>query len=504
MSSDKSLFGMIAAVVVVLILAFSIGFAGSGASTKSPGRNLAAQAEADFGLGDYTKALGLFEEAAKVLAAEGDEAGAVECREKALTSALYLDTYPYSEEALRGVLAESFPEVPEATREGWITGGQLEHWEIDGSIHYQGTVVDNLKYRNLELFLQDPALHDFYSDIIKRVDEEIIPASDAKPNQPYVNPETFKGNSTLKVPRDQLPESGELSLWWPVPILEGPQRDVTVTEISPGEYAPLPPSIAGDIGLTYMEVPLDKLKGDLEASVQFQYTRSEQRFAVDPSNVGEYDKESALYRQYTASHGNIAITPEIESKALEVVGGENNPYLAARKLYYYIADNVQYSLMPHAVLWPRGEPESLYVHERGYGDCGAQSMYFCALARSLGIPARCTGGFQLLKGDFASHFWAEFYLPNYGWVPVDTSLGQISNYCPELPEEQRNRFKDFYFGNLDAFRCVVQNDVDLPFVPPAGEMTYLPTVVQSVQFSCPTMTLEQLPQILDGYAIHTE
>ena len=69
--------------------------------------------------------------------------------------------------------------------------------------------------------------------------------------------------------------------------------------------------------------------------------------------------------------------------AESIVGGETNPYLAARKLYDYIVDNVTYNFMPHFIFWPRtSEAESDYVHRHQRGDCGAQSMYFSAMARS--------------------------------------------------------------------------------------------------------------------------
>jgi len=80
------------------------------------------------------------------------------------------------------------------------------------------------------------------------------------------------------------------------------------------------------------------------------------------------------------------------------------------------------------------------------GDCGAQSMYFSALCRSLGIPARTTGGWQLFSGNFGDHFWAEFFLPNYGWLPVDPTAAELSLYPPDLTDQQRKVFIDFYFG----------------------------------------------------------
>ena len=42
-------------------------------------------------------------------------------------------------------------------------------------------------------------------------------------------------------------------------------------------------------------------------------------------------------------------------------------------------------------------------------------MYFAALCRSIGIPARAVGGYQMIQGFAGTHFWAEYYLEGYGW-----------------------------------------------------------------------------------------
>jgi transglutaminase-like putative cysteine protease len=238
--------------------------------------------------------------------------------------------------------------------------------------------------------------------------------------------------------------------------------------------------------------------------VQFEFDHYEQHFVVDPGQVGAYDTESALYREYTASAGNIAITPEIEAAANEAVGEEVNPYLAARKIYDYVLENIAYSFMPHSALWPRGEPESVYVHEHRCGDCGAQSMYFSALCRAAGIPARTTGGWQLFSGNFAGHFWAEFYLPNYGWIPVDTTAAEIADYIPGLSEEELEDFHDFFFGSQDHLRCNVQKDVDEPLVPPATQPVMVSLALQQPAYNCDTM--EEIPVLVlsDYWSISAE
>jgi len=171
-------------------------------------------------------------------------------------------------------------------------------------------------------------------------------------------------------------------------------------------------------------------------------------------------------------------------------------------IYQYVIDNVQYSYMPHLAMWPRGESESTYVHRNKFGDCGAQSMYFTALCRSLGIPARTIGGWQLFSGNFGSHFWAEFFLPNYGWIPVDTTAAEIVDPLKDIAPADRTAFHGFFFGSQDSMRAVVQRDVDLPLIPEAGEPIAFQLAIQNPVALCDTITDENPSFLVSEYGTH--
>ena len=228
------------------------------------------------------------------------------------------------------------------------------------------------------------------------------------------------------------------------------------------------------------------MKKDLNIKLQFFYWHYEQSFDVDPNKIGDYDREDEMYIKYTSSRENTLITPEIEAKAKEIVEGEGNPYIAARKIYDYVIENVSYSVMPHLTFDVLSIPESQFVNENHFGDGNAQSLYFVALCRSLGIPARTTGGWQLCPGYESCHFWAEFYIPNYDWVPADISLAQIANYLPTITDNQKKTFKDYFFGHQDSYRWVIQNDIDLPVQPVTDEPIFLKMMVQYPAVVCKT------------------
>lgn len=462
--------------------------AGALASERSPGEALYQKALVLEGELLYSQASELYSQALPLLMQEGNAQLANTCDEALKRLTVIQMTYPLTLEQLVKAIQAAYPQATEDQIESWTAGENVQQTLYDGEAHYFFDAVANLKYRHMDLMHADEAAQRSYHDLVLNINR-IAMEEPERPWSQYHNPATYRGTHTISVPREELPETGTLRIWLPIPINNGPQTGVTVESVAPEKWLKQPPSIDQDIGLVYMEVPMEDLTEDLAIQVQFTFTHYEQRFTVDPANIGEYDRDSKLYQRYTGSFGNTEISPEIREMAERIAGGETNPYLAARKIYDYIVENVTYSFMPHYAFWPRiNSTESAYVHRYQRGDCGAQSMYFSAMCRALGIPARTTGGWQLFSGEFGSHFWAEFYLPNYGWVPVDTSAGQLALFPKDISQEERQTFIDYFFANQDSMRCVVQVDTDVPLIPRAGSMVLLPMVIQvpTVTYSIPT------------------
>ena len=286
---------------------------------------------------------------------------------------------------------------------------------------------------------------------------------------------------SIKVDEEKLPDKGHIKLWTPLPLQTACQEDIEIIKIEPSEAVVGYPKTTGDIGYINFDLDMEKYNG-LDISVMYSFKHYQQEFIVDLNEIGEYDRESALYKTYTESSKNIFYNDEMGDLALSIVGEETNPYLMAKKIYYYVVDNIYYSLIAHAYLEAENIPESLAVFEHGYGDCGAQSMFFSSLCRSLGIPARSTGGFQIFFNNLGDHFWAEIYLPNYGWLPVDTSVGKIGRYAYWLDEEEREKFIEFFFGNQDPLRMVVQNNVDVTPDEVPEDIQILSLVLQKIPY----------------------
>lgn len=162
------------------------------------------------------------------------------------------------------------------------------------------------------------------------------------------------------------------------------------------------------------------------------------RYLIDPAHTGKLEDIPAEIRTaYTADADRYRITsPFIQETVRQVVGDERCPYWIARKIFNHLIAKLEYQMIGG---WDVPE----VVLKRGTGSCSEYTFAFIALCRAAGLPARYVGSI-VVRGDDASvdeafHRWAEVYLPNYGWIPVDANKGDTP-----LPADQCRGF-----GELD-------------------------------------------------------
>lgn len=58
---------------------------------------------------------------------------------------------------------------------------------------------------------------------------------------------------------------------------------------------------------------------------------------------------------------------------------------------------------------------------------------------------------------------------------------------PDLTEDQRMDFIEYFFGNMDPFRYLIQADVDIPLIPKPNEPLAFELVLQSPTALCREM-----------------
>ncbi|UCH36279.1 MAG: hypothetical protein JSV65_07970 [Armatimonadota bacterium] len=121
---------------------------------------------------------------------------------------------------------------------------------------------------------------------------------------------------------------------------------------------------------------------------------------------------------------NWSGTPELTEVARKITADRKGSFAKARAIYQWMRQNIRYGATGH------GSGHSALVRRKAA--CGGQARLFVALCRSAGVPAREIDGHnaQHKDGSVSSHAWAEFYVPGFGWVPVDTTTSRFAYSTP--------------------------------------------------------------------------
>lgn len=156
-----------------------------------------------------------------------------------------------------------------------------------------------------------------------------------------------------------------------------------------------------------------------------------------------YDTKAAAYKENTRRSGDYIVPGNKNIKAISgqlLQECDSNLMAYAEACYTYVAAHYRY-MKPMTGLHTISE-----ILKDGGGDCGNLSSIYISLLRAQGIPARHVQAIRV--NDY--HIWAEFFVQDFGWVPVDVTY------------KNSNPRGDF-FGRYDGKWVVVQRGVNLKY-----------------------------------------
>jgi transglutaminase-like putative cysteine protease len=133
----------------------------------------------------------------------------------------------------------------------------------------------------------------------------------------------------------------------------------------------------------------------------------------------------------------------ITAQAAAIVGRERSPYNQARLIYDWLISEggIQAAFIGNS---------ALEAFEQRRADSFSAALLYCALSRATGIVAIPVAGVLIDRANNAiPHHWVEFWLDNFGWVPLDPALG--AGALPAAFDAHDNP-SAYYFGNLDNQR----------------------------------------------------
>jgi len=174
---------------------------------------------------------------------------------------------------------------------------------------------------------------------------------------------------------------------------------------------------SGNIYAHWSSITIDG-KQTFTVELSYQVFSFGTRYLINSSLIADYDPSSYVYVKYTQAEGLIESNDaKIISKAQDLIENESNIHEKVYRIYSFVVRHMRYSSQE----FERG---ALWALENGLGDCSEYSYLFVALCRAAGIPTRIQAGFAFHSQEETledGHMWAEYYLDNYGWIPVDAT-----------------------------------------------------------------------------------
>lgn len=358
--------------------------------------------------------------------------------------------------------------VPDFSREEFERLERDGHFDvqvIDGRKMFMNSSVSNIFLRVPELRARDRSRKPDLTyrklyDHARRVKEAHRLTRDF-----LVLPQDFMVTYTLTVKANAAPAGALVRCWMPYVRMFPFQSDAYILGTDPTDYLVAPPEYPHRT--IYLEKRAEK-DVPTRFQVRFIYRCWARASEVDPAKVQPYRKDGPEYAYYTADRKpHLDLSNELLRKLnAEIVGGETNPYLIARRIYDWIAQNTIYQ---YAREYSTLDNISHYVASRRAGDCGQHGMLFIALCRMNGIPARWQSGWESFDARGNNmHDWCEFYVEPYGWLPADPDMAvNLVHYAQDvLSETEIRELCDFMFGSMDHFRLATNCDFGMPLYPP--------------------------------------
>jgi len=136
--------------------------------------------------------------------------------------------------------------------------------------------------------------------------------------------------------------------------------------------------------------------------------------------------------------------PQIKKQADAIIGRERNPYVKARLIYDWFIKEMK---ITESLPAPAGVAAAL---EQKQADPYLAALLYCAMARAAGVPCIPTAGVLVNRNrQTIRHYWAEFWINGFGWIPVDIAMA--AGAVPESFVVKQDQ-ADFYFGSIDSQR----------------------------------------------------
>lgn len=271
-----------------------------------------------------------------------------------------------------------------------------------------------------------------------------------------------------------LKSAGTSKLWLPLPLNQDTLFQRTLGHSWEGNEnnAGMRRLPDGDLEVFHCEW---RDSGEGKLQLKTLVTTADRHFDVTRRTVAP-EREDILRRNLQASRliPNDGLAYQLGER---ILGRIKDPVAQAKAIYDWVVDNSIYD--PSLPGCGTGDVRQQLVRGQYGGRSADINGLFVGICRAIGIPARCVYGLRVgpsrlfrslgLTSDDATrgqHVRAEFYIPGYGWIPVDPSdvRRAISMEVLSDRDSKLSSLKKILFGvwEMNWIAYNVGSDITLP------------------------------------------
>jgi len=238
---------------------------------------------------------------------------------------------------------------------------------------------------------------------------------------------------SVKTGATEIPNT--LYLWVPRPAVSAAQRNA---ELLSGNMEPF---IENYKGTSLFK--LENITGETSLNLKWKVEVYGIETLIRSQSIRQ-EANSPARDAFTRSEALLpADNPVIKSQVNALVGREPNPYIKAQKIYEWMLRD--FTFQP-----PDAKRDIFTALEKKQADSYTAAMLYCTLLRCAGIPCLPIAGVLVSRDQQTmNHWWVEFWIDGFGWVPVDLVMGAgaIPVQFGDVPNKAV-----YYFGSIDSRR----------------------------------------------------
>lgn len=248
---------------------------------------------------------------------------------------------------------------------------------------------------------------------------------------------TFELKTLVNMPATE----GKTKLWLPIPQRTYMSCQITESNDWTGNFsrAALHESDDGRVQALYVEwddgrlglKERDDSTSGMKVELVSRVSTMDYSVPLPPAKPGLSIPTEDMSR-YLRSTPNSPTDGIVLATANKIVGGRKDHWQVAKAVYDWIVDNGSRDSATAGC--GTGDVVAMLESGKISGKCADLNGLFVALVKSMGVPARHSFGIRVAPSRFArslgtssadvtkaQHCRAEFFLKDYGWIPVDPS-----------------------------------------------------------------------------------